>query len=177
MDTLDNIRECMGAVSVQLPARQDSDQVTKFDRLNYDRLLYIDDSPNSFDTIETNHNSRTPQHPWTERWQSAFSKNHHSPEEQPYGEFMRETGNEGDCLYTFLRDNDSSVPSCEIEEIEDFCKKSLSLNVTSGTATAWLDDRPSFGQKMRNNPKPLTAAELYSHLKSRVRLNLLEANC
>jgi len=90
---------------------------------------------------------------------------------------------DGEEISIFLRDVEDSVPSCKIEEVEEFVQGARLVDLKSGKGAAgqrrgaWLDDR-SFadtksGQSTREYENPLTATALYRFLKEPVCNELL----
>jgi hypothetical protein len=84
-----------------------------------------------------------------------------------------------DGIELFYRDTDGSIPDCKVEELLEFAS-SLSLeDLKAGGGSAgqrrgaWLDERSSpnrcITSRIREHKNPLTAAELYERLRTRVR--------
>ncbi|KAF2181077.1 hypothetical protein K469DRAFT_590492 [Zopfia rhizophila CBS 207.26] len=116
-------------------------------------------------------------HSWyTKEWNPIFSTDRDFRDYGSYVECTRRPDREGNNLGTFLQDYEDSVPSCKVEEVEEFCQDTHLdvLKSGDGTAdrrTAWLDDR-SF-PRLETNSKgyvrkyqnPLTATKLCQLLK------------
>ena len=88
----------------------------------------------------------------------------------------------GDDFDVFLEDSKSSVPSCPVEELREFCRGVRLKDLESEAAAAWqrsnswVDDRSptdksSVSAKTYKNP--MKAPSLYLSLKTEVR----EVNC
>ncbi|KAF2474684.1 uncharacterized protein BDR25DRAFT_311128 [Lindgomyces ingoldianus] len=72
----------------------------------------------------------------------------------------------GDNLDIFLQDYEGPVPSCEIEEVKEFCE-----GTSSGGPKIWLDDREKSTGFSRKYAKRLTATDL-GHALARKRFDL-----
>lgn len=112
-------------------------------------------------------------------WDPAFSeaqkfKEHH----QSWVEEKRKMEAVGDDIDILLQDAEGSVPSCQMEEVREFCRDARLENLASGTGIAgvqrraWLDDRSSHrrvgAEPSRKYENPLTAKALCQALEVKV---------
>jgi hypothetical protein len=111
-------------------------------------------------------------------WDSVFAKDRNFKEDGSHVERRRGIRADGDDLAIFLQDFEDSTPSCEVEEVGEFCRDARldDLRLGAGTAglrrAAWLDDRScprrASSAQARDYRNPLTAYELYKLLKEPV---------
>jgi hypothetical protein len=104
-----------------------------------------------------------------------FSECREFKEDRSYAGYKRSLGADGHDLDVFLEDSESSVPSSQVEEVQEFCQGVRLEDLTSGVGTAgqrraaWLDDRSFLNrtndQCVRKYDNPLTATALYRLLK------------
>ena len=130
-------------------------------------------------TISHLENKGTLSHYYTKEWNPVFSENRDFKEDGSYVEYKRSFGAEGDDLGLFLQDLESSIPSCQVEEVKEFCLGVLLDDLKSGAGAAgqrraaWLDDRRcarvTSDRYVRYHGNPLTATALYRLLKAAVR--------
>src|SRR5438128_2169455 len=84
---------------------------------------------------------------YAKEWDLVFSKDRNFKEEGSYVECKRGIHADGDDFGIFLQDSEDSVPSCKVEEVEEFCQGARLDDLKSGAGTAgqrraaWLDDR------------------------------------
>jgi len=120
-------------------------------------------------------------HDWyAKEWDPIFSTNRDFIDYQSYVESRRRPDAEGNNLGIFLQDYEDSVPSCKVEEVEEFCEDTCldDLKSVDGAVNqlraAWLDHRsiPRFGRDseacVREYQNPLSASTLYQLLKEPV---------
>jgi hypothetical protein len=207
LDTFDEIKECMGATSVELPSAEDcvsadpdSASVAEYlmasASVEY-RTIVPSSAPNSclesfakrVDPVR-DHNFREaaagsserklyPYDCYAKEWDPLFSMDRNFKEDWSYVEWKRGIEADGNDFGIFLRDSEDSVPSCESEEVEEFCQGARLADLQSGAGMAghrrgaWLDDRssalPTGSRCVRKYKNPLTATALYQHLKEQVR--------
>ncbi|KAF2185092.1 hypothetical protein K469DRAFT_688302 [Zopfia rhizophila CBS 207.26] len=91
---------------------------------------------------------RKRKHRFTKRWDPRFFGDRKPCDnDQSYVESKRKLGAVGDGVLLFMQDYEDLVPSCEVEEVEDFCQGANveTLMAASDAAvqrpSAWLDDR------------------------------------
>lgn len=112
-----------------------------------------------------------------QRWQSLFSLDRNIKDDIKYVEKCRDIDADGSDLEIFLQYCDDSIPSCEYEDVHDFCEKPLACSYEEGSppglAKAWLDDREISSESTRSHKKWLTADELYTAL-AQPRFGLLD---
>jgi hypothetical protein len=119
----------------------------------------------------------SPSHFLVKKWDPIFAEDRIPKDVWSYVEWKRKLNAVGDDLDLFLEDEENSVPSCEIEDVKEFCQGACVESVKSGTGVAGelrraiLDDRSCNGYEgggcaMECN-NPLTATELYGYLKKR----------
>ncbi|KAF2252342.1 hypothetical protein BU26DRAFT_255696 [Trematosphaeria pertusa] len=161
-DTLENIRECTGAVSVTLPDRHDftstepernhTEQATShlppsFEQGSLQDRYISDSSIHSMKLHKSFIGRKEYQHDHRKAW-PEFSNRRYGLEDKSYVQFRREIGEDGDTLDIFLgRDSFDSRPSPAIDDIAQFCRGISVQDVTLGALfrrprrAAWLDDR------------------------------------
>jgi hypothetical protein len=174
VDTLDNIRECMGAISVQLPSQED------FGCFNYNQVPLI--SSVSEGSVTSKSAQDSPEIPFlgqprTKQWLSIFSTCRSLRDNQSYVESLKANHfAAGDDLELFLGVFDSSGPSYGNEVVIDFCRGLLPTSIASDAwptsprlSKSWLDDQSSHCQESRKYQNPMTAAQLLYSLKQAVR--------
>jgi hypothetical protein len=115
---------------------------------------------------------------YSKRWHQEFSTDRNFKDDRSYLKLKRDINAEGDESDIFMQDNDTSGPSCEAEEVEEFIRglKLADLKSAAGAAghrrAVWLDDRtfPGLTSKhlVREYQNPITATGLYQKLEAQV---------
>jgi hypothetical protein len=102
-------------------------------------------------------------------WNPVFLEDRGFKEDGSWVELKRKMGAVGDDLDLFLEDFESSVPSCQVQEVQEFCQSvhlndlQSELRIAYRRRGAWLDDRSSEGSRKHTNPPNSNA--LYRLLK------------
>jgi hypothetical protein len=117
---------------------------------------------------------------FSKRWDPMFSTDRGFKEDwsRSYVDIKRAfQANFCDGLELFLRDYDASIPDSKIEELLEFAASFSPEELKAGVGSAgrrpggWLDDRSSPDgntSRTREQKNPLTATQLYQHLKTPV---------
>lgn len=105
---------------------------------------------------------------YIKKWDPIFSERRVSNEEdEAWVESNIGIDADGDDVGIFMRDIGTSVHSCAVEEVRQFCQATARHR-----KAAWLDDRSSNSNptsgSVRTYKKPLSANQLYQILKSKV---------
>lgn len=155
LDTLENIRKCLGAVSVQLPTSNFKSK---------DNL-----GSKGFEPKNEQGNTNLPM--LEKMWNPLFSTARGIRDDTSFVQELQRLGIDGDSLDIFLRDDYISYTSFMNEEVKQYCEgASVQACVRSGPAvgrrSAWLDDK-SVGGGSRTYPSRLTAGELRYNLSQK----------
>lgn len=120
---------------------------------------------------------------YDKEWDPIFFTKRNFTDYESYVERRRRLDKEGNNLRIFLQDYEDSVPSCKVDEVEEFCEDArvddikLDNSIADQSRLAWFDQRsiPRFGvngegcvtcfRKCRN---PLSARRLYQLLREPV---------
>jgi hypothetical protein len=153
-DTFNNIRECLGAISVQLPNGSDFLVEKEVENSTTEQLPAV--NPHIHDCLP-------------KRWNPSFSTHRRYREDQPYFDFMNGI-NDGGSLesmnYLLPLDTESQTIHPLLPLLQEMNVSSVDLACAS--RKAWLDDRSSQYQSSRAYPDSLTAHQLYMLLRLRV---------
>lgn len=112
---------------------------------------------------------------YAKKWNPVFSKDRNFKEDESWVESKRKFNAVGDDISIFFEEFESSVPSCQVEEVREYYQgvgleglKSQAGTV-EGPPAAWLDDRSLFplicGRSVREHEKRRNAVALYLSLK------------
>jgi hypothetical protein len=104
------------------------------------------------------------------KWPRVFSTNRSITEEESRSQLGERLEADSDELKFFLREAESSVPSCKVEEIEEYCNVDAETSPAEQNHTIWLDDRSIEAPTRECRPRPdlLTPHELERDLQIRV---------
>ncbi len=175
LDTFDNIKECMGATSVQLPSPKDfvmAAAPAKPSSANNPPTPACDQAPQTV-------RSSSRHFPYdcyaAKEWNPLFSKDRSFNECSFYLETIGKIGAEDDLLSIWLQNFEEMEPCYMTEELREFCEDVHRDDRKSDVGlrrAAWLDDRkfahPTIKGGVRIYQNPLSAAALYRLLKEPV---------
>jgi hypothetical protein len=116
---------------------------------------------------------------YSKRWEPLFSTDRKFKErDESWVQQKRIIDAEGDDFEIFFTDFEDSVPSCESEEVQAFCKGAhlrgleSSADISGQQRGAWLDDRirpaAESSQCVREYKNPLKPTDLYKFLNTPV---------
>jgi hypothetical protein len=153
-DTFNNIRECIGAISVQLPNESDFLIEKEVKKTTIEQLPA--ENPDLHDCLP-------------KRWNPLFSTDRRYREDESCFDFYSSITN-GDSLesmsYLLPFDTESQNIHPLLPLLQE--KNVSSVGLAGATPKAWLDDRCSQYQSSRRHPGSLTAQQLYTLLQLRV---------
>lgn len=117
---------------------------------------------------------------YAKEWDPIYFTNRHFTDYEPYVERTKRSDTEGNNFGIFLQDYEDSVPSCKVDEVEEFCEDASVDDIKSDNSTAdqlrlaWFDQRiiPRLGEKndccVKKCQNPLSARRLYQLLREPV---------
>ncbi|KAF2112958.1 hypothetical protein BDV96DRAFT_579482 [Lophiotrema nucula] len=156
-DTLKNIQECLGAVSVQLPNEKDDKTRNNPLATNLAREYKA--------TAKVPKNKR-----FVKEWPERFTEIGCERPDRLKSSWVKELRKKGgdfqtmDCLDLFLYDGENSLASISAEDIRSFCDvPEQDPTVAGESRRAWLVDRNDI---VSEEACQLSAKELYQHLET-----------
>jgi hypothetical protein len=153
-DTFNNIKECMGAISVELPGLKEIEAIHETEPI--------------LPAQELTESGKKSQDHLHKQWNPIFSRFRYFTEDQPYVPSLQKLHADGDHLERFLSIYNTGPPSLCTEEINAFVMQDSGASSTSRLDRAWLDDRSLRKKSSTAYRHRLTAQELYQSLLQKV---------
>ena len=156
--------------------------ILKEDGSHIDTLQSLDPNGDALGPGKIKRKKRSKPEASGKEWDRIFFRNRNFKEDIPYIDSLETLDLNGDALDIFLQPYESLVPSCEIIEVQEFCRASCmdfeaaeagKISYQGTDARIWLDDRDNSSKLARKHPKRMNALDLYKRLKQKVFASLI----